>query len=224
MTPMTELTKREQEVIEQVLAGKSNKEIASTLFVSERTVEFHLQNIYNKLDVKSRVELVLKLGVSTVADAAEIADNRSKRGSPAWVASLQAAVSRISKELKMESLSSIPAPATDRTLTFFEAIRICFAKYAEFDGRASRAEFWWFALFITLVASALTYVHEVLGSIFLIAVMLPFLAVGARRLRDIGKSAWWELLLLAPVGGLVMLGILWAMPPVAALSDEAPTI
>jgi uncharacterized membrane protein YhaH (DUF805 family) len=42
--------------------------------------------------------------------------------------------------------------------------------------------------------------------------LLPLLAVGARRLRDIGKSPWWQLFLLVPVGGIVILGILWAQP------------
>lgn len=222
MTPNTELTPREQEVIELVLTGKSNKEIASALFISERTVEFHLQNIYTKFQVKSRIELVLKLGDSPVADTADIAENRSKSGSPAWAASLQAATSRISEEFKMESLLNTPAPATGRMLTFYEAIRICFTKYADFTGRASRPEFWWFTLFVTLVATALTYVHEVLGSVFLVAVTLPLLAVGARRLHDIGKSAWWLLFLLAPVGGLVIVGSLCALPTAPLSPDETP--
>lgn len=53
------LTEREQEVAAQLLHGRSNKEIAAALHISERTVEFHLGNIYQKLDVASRVELIL---------------------------------------------------------------------------------------------------------------------------------------------------------------------
>lgn len=105
-------------------------------------------------------------------------------------------------------------------LTFFESIRVCFTKYAEFNGRASRSEFWWFTLFVVLVATAFVYVHEVLGQVFQIAVLLPFLAAGARRLHDIGKSAWWLLFLLAPVAGIVLLGFFWAEPPINILPDD----
>lgn len=56
------LSKREREVVELLLQGQSNKMIASSLTISERTVEFHLQNIYAKFGVSSRVELILKLG------------------------------------------------------------------------------------------------------------------------------------------------------------------
>ena len=108
-------------------------------------------------------------------------------------------------------------------MTFFESILVCFKKYAEFNGRASRPEFWWFALFITLVTSALVYISETLGSVFLIATLLPLLAVGTRRLRDTGKSGWWQLFLLVPVGGLVLLGFLWAEPTLSPQLDVTPT-
>jgi uncharacterized membrane protein YhaH (DUF805 family) len=97
-------------------------------------------------------------------------------------------------------------------MSFLESIRVCLTKYAEFNGRASRPEFWWFALFVVLVAGALLYLSEALSSIFLIAVLLPLLAVGARRLRDAGKSVWWLLIGLAPVGGLVILIWFWSLP------------
>jgi uncharacterized membrane protein YhaH (DUF805 family) len=111
-------------------------------------------------------------------------------------------------------------PNEGQTRTFPEAIRVCLAQYAEFHGRASRSEFWWFALFVTLVAGALTYLSENLAAIFLIAVLLPFLAVGARRLHDSGQSRWWLLFLLVPVAGIVVLGFLWALPPAGKLPDD----
>lgn len=76
-------------------------------------------------------------------------------------------------------------------------------------------------LFITLVASALAYAGETFVSIFLIATLLPLLAVGARRLRDAGINVWWLLFLLVPVGGLVSLGFLWARPTVNPQPDDA---
>ncbi|MBK8780966.1 MAG: DUF805 domain-containing protein [Anaerolineales bacterium] len=98
-------------------------------------------------------------------------------------------------------------------MTFFESIRECFTKYAEFNGRASRSEFWWFTLFVTLVASALLLINETVSNIFLVAILLPLLAAGTRRLRDSGKDPWWQLFLLVPVGGIVALGIMGALPP-----------
>lgn len=207
MTQFENLSDREIEVVKLLLEGKSNKLIASALHISDRTVEFHLKNIYAKYHVGSRMELVVKLGTSTVASAEQVAENRDKLSLRYWAASLREAVSTISKELKMENIST-----EGDSMSFQRAIVACLAKYAQFHGRASRSEFWWFALFVILVTAALTYLHENLGSIFGIVILLPFLAAGARRLRDIGKSGWWLLFLLVPIGGIVLLGILWAMP------------
>src|SRR5690349_25100021 len=67
MTPDTRLSQREKEVLHLVLQGKSNKQIALSLQISIRTVEFHLKNIYTKYQVASRVELILTLGRTTGA-------------------------------------------------------------------------------------------------------------------------------------------------------------
>ena len=72
MAQFNELSKREQEVVQHLLEGKSNKLIALSLGVSDRTVEFHLKNIYTKLQVSTRVELILKLGQSPVAGRGEV--------------------------------------------------------------------------------------------------------------------------------------------------------
>ncbi len=113
----------------------------------------------------------------------------------------------------MEGLLNSNTRNTGTPMSFFEAIRACLTKYAEFNGRASRSEFWWFTLFVILVAGALEYFSRTLSSVFLIAVLLPFLAVGVRRLRDTNRSGWWQLFLLVPIGGMVLLGFFWAEPP-----------
>ena len=228
MAQPNQLSSREQEVVKLLLEGKSNKLIASALGISGSTVEFHLKNIYAKVQVSSRMELVLKLGQSTgagkrapagdlwrstVAGNGENTENGDQSNSRNWVTSLREAVSLIGKELKMDSSLNSNTRSEGDSVTFFESIRVCFTKYAEFNGRASRSEFWWFMLFVTLVASALVYISEALSSIFLIAILLPLLAAGSRRLHEIGKSGWLQLYLLVPVGGIIMLGIWWAMPP-----------
>lgn len=207
------LSKREQDVVKLLLEGKSNKLIASALHVTLSTVEFHLKNIYAKYQVNSRMELVLKLRESTVAEIEEPTENRARlkflwRN---WVTSLREAVSIIGKELKMNNISNVDA---SNPMTFFESIRVCFTKYADFTGKASRPEFWWFALFIVLGAGIFSYLDERLVSIFSLATLLPLLAAGARRLQDTGKSPWLQLYLLIPVGGIIIMGFYWAQPSI----------
>lgn len=214
------LSNREREVVKLLLEGKSNKQIALSLHITENTVEFHLKNIYSKYQVSSRTEMIIKLGNSVVAGKGENAENGDGLNLSNWSTLLREAVSRIGKEFKMENLSYSNASNGANPMTFYESILVCLKKYAEFNGRASRSEFWWFTLFIILVASALEYVSENLGIIFLIATLLPLLAAGTRRLRDIGKSGWWQLFLLAPVGGIVLLGILWAQPTTSPQPDD----
>jgi len=222
MDQLPQLSSREQEVVNLLQQGKSNKMIASSLGISERTVEFHLKNVYDKFRVGSRVELVLKLGESTVAERAETAEDRDGPDSRNWVTPLREAVSIIGKDLRMATTLKTDAgdESDSNTMTFFQAIRVCFIKYAEFQGRASRPEFWWFALFVLLVTTAFTYINEALGSVSLIAVLLPFLAVGARRLHDCGKSHWWLLYLLVPVGGIIIMGWAWSLPTVEQPADD----
>jgi DNA-binding CsgD family transcriptional regulator len=221
MEQFPQLSNREWDVVNLLREGKSNKMIASALGISERTVEFHLKNVYEKTQVGSRVELVLKLGESTVTEKGEIVENGDDLNSRSWATSLREAVSTIGKDLRMTNILKVDDIDPSKTLTFPQAIRICFAKYAEFDGRATRAEFWWFALFVTLATSGFTYLSEAAASIFLIAVLLPFLAAGARRLHDANKSAWWLLSLPVPVGGLVILAVLWAMPSYEKLPEDS---
>jgi uncharacterized protein DUF805 len=143
----------------------------------------------------------------------EIIENGDQSNSGNWATSFRDTVSLIGKELKMENVLNSNASSEGNTATFFESIRVCFTKYAEFNGRASRSEFWWFALFVTLVASALMYLSQSLGNVFLVAILLPLLAAGSRRLHDSGKSGWWQLFMLAPVAGIILVMILWALPP-----------
>ena len=223
MEQFNELSNREWEVVKLLMEGKSNKLIALSLGISDRTVEFHLKNIYAKFQVSTRVELILKLGQSTVAGKGGVAENTDRLNVWNWVASLRSAVSKISEELIMKNKMNSNVPNEAGTMTFYESIRECLTKYAEFNGRASRPEFWWFMLFIVLVVSALLLINETVSNIFLIATLLPLLAVGTRRLRDSGKNPWLQLYLLVPVGGIIMLGFFWAMPSASpVLEDSLP--
>ena len=95
-------------------------------------------------------------------------------------------------------------------MTFGESISTCFTKYAAFDGRASRSEFWWWFLFTFLASAATGIVSQSLSALFSLGVMLPSLAVGARRLHDTNRSAWLLLLWFIPLIGWIIL-IVWAV-------------
>jgi uncharacterized membrane protein YhaH (DUF805 family) len=93
-------------------------------------------------------------------------------------------------------------------MTFVESVRTCFTKYADFSGRASRSEFWWWVLFCVIATMALGAISHKLEAAFTIATLLPALAVGARRLHDTDRSGWLQLLGLVPIIGWIVL-IVW---------------
>ena len=95
-------------------------------------------------------------------------------------------------------------------MSFVQAIQVCLRKYVGFEGRASRPEFWWFALFQLIVLVVASMLGRTVYTIVALALVLPSLAVGARRLHDIGKSGWFLLLHLLPIIGIVVLIVLWA--------------
>lgn len=102
-------------------------------------------------------------------------------------------------------------PARDPAETFFGAVGECFKKYADFSGRASRSEYWWFQLFIYIIFSILGLVFvssdlkpEIIGA-FIVAyagLFLPQLAVLVRRLHDIGKSGNQIWLTFIPIANI----------------------
>ncbi|ABM00836.1 DUF805 domain-containing protein [Shewanella amazonensis] len=83
-------------------------------------------------------------------------------------------------------------------------------KYADFTGRARRKEYWMFILFNLIVSVVLNLVDMALGSMLIsslysLAILLPSLAIGARRLHDTGRSGWWQLIALIPIIGIIVL-------------------
>ena len=91
-------------------------------------------------------------------------------------------------------------------------------RYFDFDGRARRMEYWMFGLISTIIFIVLALVDHATGTwhmdtrygllsgIYLLAVLLPSIAVTVRRLHDTDRSGWWILISLVPlIGGIVML-------------------
>jgi uncharacterized membrane protein YhaH (DUF805 family) len=94
----------------------------------------------------------------------------------------------------------------------------CFHKYTTFEGRARRAEYWWYTLFnaiayfvVAMAGLLIGYATDtpavagVLIALYVLAVLLPSLAVTCRRLHDAGLSGWWQLLAIIPGGSIAVL-------------------
>jgi uncharacterized membrane protein YhaH (DUF805 family) len=86
-------------------------------------------------------------------------------------------------------------------MTLLETIKICFQNYVAFNGRAKRAEFWYFFLFSFLGAICLSILDMaifprnevgVLSLIFTVLTFLPYISVTCRRLHDTNRSGWWQ--------------------------------
>ena len=90
-------------------------------------------------------------------------------------------------------------------MTFQDAIRTCLSKYADFTGRATRPEYWWFVLFVVLVSAALSLISPILSGIFTLGTLLPSVAAATRRLHDTNRSGWWQLICFVPVIGLIVI-------------------
>lgn len=122
-------------------------------------------------------------------------------------------------------------------MDFQTAVRTCFSRYATFSGRAPRSEFWWFFLFSVLsntvvgILDSILFGHWFVGhgymmgegasplsALWSLVLLLPSLAVGARRLHDTGRSGWWLLLSLIPLIGMLVL--LWWFTQAGDVDDN----
>lgn len=102
-----------------------------------------------------------------------------------------------------------------KDLTYTDAIKICFSKFADFSGRARRQEYWYFTVFNMIVQAGLnalgrlvfgsgSNMASVFAGIYSLVVFIPALAVAWRRLHDVGKSGAYYLFMLIPVVGWII--------------------
>lgn len=110
------------------------------------------------------------------------------------------------------STDYINANLAPKSTDFVGAIKGAFSKFATFKGRASRSEFWYFALYyfsilaIVLIGDAdTTGTIGIVALIVLLASIFPFFSVMVRRLHDTGKSGWWYWVSVIPFGGIVVI-------------------
>ena len=102
-------------------------------------------------------------------------------------------------------------------MNFQQSIETCFNKYATFSGRASRSEYWFFILFgilggiVTLIIDVMILDYSIeseytpINLIFSLILIIPSIAVACRRLHDVNKSGWWQLIWLTIIGGILLL-------------------
>ncbi len=106
-----------------------------------------------------------------------------------------------------------------------EAVKSVFSKYATFEGRASRSEYWFFDLFNILLEIGLYVVGLILGAVvgdatgalaglgigyvlfclYALVALIPSISVFVRRMHDIGRSGWWWWIALIPIVGAIVL-------------------
>ena len=97
-------------------------------------------------------------------------------------------------------------------MSFVQAIKTCLRKYVEFGGRASRSEFWWFALFQFIVLLLAQLLDERIYAGVALLLLLPSIGAGARRLHDMGRNAWYLLINFIPIVGTLVLIYFWVQP------------
>ncbi|TKJ20335.1 hypothetical protein A6V29_09020 [Blastococcus sp. CCUG 61487] len=113
-------------------------------------------------------------------------------------------------------------------MDFATAVRSVLGQYAVFTGRARRSEFWFFYLFQVLAGIVAGIVDGITGVPLLqivvgLGLLIPSIAVGARRLHDIGKSGWWQLIALVPLVGIILLIVWWAQDGDPAPNQHGPS-
>lgn len=113
---------------------------------------------------------------------------------------------------------------------YFEVLR----KYAVFQGRARRKEYWWFTLFNIIITIMLAVIdgatgnfdaetgYGLFGTIYALAVLIPSIAVSVRRLHDTGRSGWWLLILLLPLIGVIVILVFMLLDSNAEDNEYGP--
>lgn len=96
-------------------------------------------------------------------------------------------------------------------------INVLKTQYTDFKGRASRSQYWYYILCYFIVSipfaiiDAVLFQTQILGLLLGLALIVPTIAIGVRRLHDLGKPGWWFLMVLIPIVGPIALLVLFCM-------------
>ncbi len=114
-------------------------------------------------------------------------------------------------------------------MNFLKAVKTCLNKYADFSGRARRSEYWYFFLFLVIVDTVASILDSALfgdlSALYLIATLaliVPSIAAGVRRLHDTNRSGWWLLLGFIPVIGAIVLIVFFCQRGTAGPNQFGP--
>jgi uncharacterized membrane protein YhaH (DUF805 family) len=92
-----------------------------------------------------------------------------------------------------------------------EAVEVCVTKkYADFEGVATRSEYWYFLLFVVIISALVSIAGIGISDVFGLVMFCPLIAAAARRLHDTNRSGWWQLIGLVPVVGTIVLIVMLA--------------
>jgi len=103
-------------------------------------------------------------------------------------------------------------------MDFMQSVQTVLGNYANFDGRSGRAEFWWWMLAYFIGALIIGAIGTAMGGggilrgLYFLALIVPNVAVGIRRFHDIGKEAWWVILMFIPIVNLIIALIFLTKP------------
>ena len=112
------------------------------------------------------------------------------------------------------SANTFNSEKSEDNYNLFDWFLKCLKNYTNFSGRARRKEYWFFRLTIFLLVIATSIIDAILGTeviftgLFVLATLIPDLAVSIRRLHDTGRSGWWLLISCVPLIGIILL-IIW---------------
>lgn len=98
-------------------------------------------------------------------------------------------------------------------------------QYTDFNGRATRSQYWYFVLCYIIISIPFSIVDaifktQILTLILALALVVPSVAIGIRRLHDINKSGWWYLIALIPIAGPIALLVMFCLPTQPAVSNN----
>ena len=86
-------------------------------------------------------------------------------------------------------------------MNFIDAVKSVLTNYANFNGRSRRSEYWWYFLFSIVCSQGLNFISPSISLIFSLATIIPSIAVGVRRMHDVGKSGWF---ILIPIYNIIL--------------------
>ncbi|MBQ8834198.1 MAG: DUF805 domain-containing protein [Oscillospiraceae bacterium] len=107
------------------------------------------------------------------------------------------------------------------SVSFLDAIKLFFTRYTDFNGRSRRSEYWFASLFNFLVSAVISTALPDFAWIWSLAVLIPGIAIGVRRLHDIGKAGTWYLINLIPLVGQIIF-LVWACQDSTADNQWGP--